>query len=413
MDIELAVDAMEIARAYRPHGAVLRRRRLPLAGRGGAAPRRARHRGLHHLDPAADGRRRVAPPGRHLPRHCRVAAQDRPRPGRACRRASRAASARERSIRRSSCSAPLRRSGPAPALPTMTTSTIEPLPMTGASRQARPELPALPASRRSAPLARRASRPGSMRRSPLSARSTRGFSSSAWRPGCTARTAPAGPSPATMRATCSTTRCRVRLRPRQLRGAPRRRARADRRPHHQCGALRAAGEQADAGARSRPAAFSSGPRSPKCPSCARSWRSAGLRMTACWRRSAHSASAAPSATARRTRSASCAVLQLSLLAHNTNTGVLTPEMFREVFSAVRALSRRLKPGDRPPRHSCPAGIPDRTPWRSRRRRSPSAMRLSSVMPATEKVGSSSARASARSASDSTGNGRCRRSTASR
>ena len=40
---------------------------------------------------------------------------------------------------------------------------------------------------------------------------------------------------------------RIRLRARQLRGAARRRARAGRRAHHQRGALRAAGEQADAG----------------------------------------------------------------------------------------------------------------------------------------------------------------------
>ncbi len=93
MDIELAVDAMEIAEHDRPHGAVLRRRRFPLAGRGGAAPRRARDRRLDDLDPAADGRRRVAPPGRHLPRHRRPAVQDRPRPGRA--RGARAARAAE------------------------------------------------------------------------------------------------------------------------------------------------------------------------------------------------------------------------------------------------------------------------------------------------------------------------------
>ena len=89
MDIELAVNAMEIAPARRSHRAVLRRRRFPLAGRGDPAQGRARDRGLDHLDPAADGGRRVAPPGRHLPRHRRAAEQDRPRPGRA--RAARAA----------------------------------------------------------------------------------------------------------------------------------------------------------------------------------------------------------------------------------------------------------------------------------------------------------------------------------
>ncbi len=40
MDIELAVDAHGTRRACRPYRAVLRRRRFPLAGRGGAAPRR-------------------------------------------------------------------------------------------------------------------------------------------------------------------------------------------------------------------------------------------------------------------------------------------------------------------------------------------------------------------------------------
>ena len=66
MDIELAVDAMELADHDRPHRALLRRRRFPLAGRGGAAQGRARDGGLDHLDPAADGRRRAAPPGRRF-----------------------------------------------------------------------------------------------------------------------------------------------------------------------------------------------------------------------------------------------------------------------------------------------------------------------------------------------------------
>ena len=124
MDIELAVDAMEIAPHDRSHGAVLRRRRFPLAGRGGAAQGRAGDGGLDHLDPAADGGRRAAPPGRHLPRHRRAAEQDRPRPGRARRRASRAttaASAASAATRRNSCSARPRRNGRAPR----TTSTTK------------------------------------------------------------------------------------------------------------------------------------------------------------------------------------------------------------------------------------------------------------------------------------------------
>src|SRR6516225_6308289 len=80
MDIELAVDAMEIAGSI-DHMVLF-------SGDGDfrslvEAVQRARDRGLYHLDAAADGRRRVAPPSRHLPRHRRAAAQDRPRPGRA------------------------------------------------------------------------------------------------------------------------------------------------------------------------------------------------------------------------------------------------------------------------------------------------------------------------------------------
>jgi NYN domain len=65
MDIELAVDLMQMA--------VLRRRRFPPPGRGRPAPRRARQRGLDDPHPAADGRRRIAPPGRCV---CRAAGSD-------------------------------------------------------------------------------------------------------------------------------------------------------------------------------------------------------------------------------------------------------------------------------------------------------------------------------------------------
>ena len=83
MDIELAVNAMEIA----PHidhmvlfsGDGDFRSLVEAMQRQG----RARDRRLHHLDAAADGRRRTAPSGRHLPRHRRAAEQDRPRSGRA------------------------------------------------------------------------------------------------------------------------------------------------------------------------------------------------------------------------------------------------------------------------------------------------------------------------------------------
>src|SRR3984893_8122229 len=74
MDIELAVDAMEIAGSI-DH--------MVLFSGGGGAARRRLARARHHRDAAADGRRRVAPPSRHLPRHRRATAQDRPRPGRA------------------------------------------------------------------------------------------------------------------------------------------------------------------------------------------------------------------------------------------------------------------------------------------------------------------------------------------
>ena len=48
--------------------------------------------------------------------------------------------------------------------------------------------------------------------------------------------------------------------------------------------------------------------------------------------------------------------------YNTNTGVLTPEMFRDVLrERARTYLDACKPGDRPPRRSCRAGIPDRTP----------------------------------------------------
>ena len=63
MDIELAIDALELVALYRPHGPVLRRRRLPVAGRGDAAPRRAGFGGLHGHDPAAHGCGRTAPAG--------------------------------------------------------------------------------------------------------------------------------------------------------------------------------------------------------------------------------------------------------------------------------------------------------------------------------------------------------------
>ena len=83
MDIELAVDAMEIA----PHIDHM----VLFSGDGDfrSLVEAVQRRGVRvvvvstDLDAAADGRRRTAPPGRPVRRHRRAAAQDRPRPGRA------------------------------------------------------------------------------------------------------------------------------------------------------------------------------------------------------------------------------------------------------------------------------------------------------------------------------------------
>jgi uncharacterized LabA/DUF88 family protein len=83
MDIELAVNAMEIAPAV-DHIVLFSgdgdfRSLVEAIQRKGVR----RDGGFDHLDPAPDGGGRVAPPGRHLPRHRRAAEQDRSRPGRA------------------------------------------------------------------------------------------------------------------------------------------------------------------------------------------------------------------------------------------------------------------------------------------------------------------------------------------
>ena len=75
MDIELAIDMLELAPKI-DHAVLFSRRfRLPPAGGGGAAARGAGLGGLLDQDLAADGRRRVAPAGRPVPRTGR----DRPR----------------------------------------------------------------------------------------------------------------------------------------------------------------------------------------------------------------------------------------------------------------------------------------------------------------------------------------------
>ncbi len=85
MDIELAIDMLELRRQDRPRRAVQRRFRLPPAGRGGAAARRAGLGGV--LDPhqPADGGRRAAPPGRPVPGTGRDRARVHPPPDGAAR----------------------------------------------------------------------------------------------------------------------------------------------------------------------------------------------------------------------------------------------------------------------------------------------------------------------------------------
>ena len=73
MDIELAVDAMELVGISRPYRAVLWRRRFPLSGRGAAAQGQARQRRLDACHQPADGRRRASPPGRPIHRSCQSA----------------------------------------------------------------------------------------------------------------------------------------------------------------------------------------------------------------------------------------------------------------------------------------------------------------------------------------------------
>jgi hypothetical protein len=66
MDIELAIDVLEMADPSRPCDPVLGRRRLPPPGRGRAAPRCPRSRSSATIVQSADGGRRTAPPGRHV-----------------------------------------------------------------------------------------------------------------------------------------------------------------------------------------------------------------------------------------------------------------------------------------------------------------------------------------------------------
>ena len=73
MDIELAVDAMEMAKHVDEMVLFSGRRRFSFAGSGGAAARRPRHRGLYDFEPAPDDRRRAAAPSRRVHRSDRAA----------------------------------------------------------------------------------------------------------------------------------------------------------------------------------------------------------------------------------------------------------------------------------------------------------------------------------------------------
>ena len=80
MDIELAVDAMELAEHIDQMVLFSGDGDFRSLVEGRSAPRRAGHRDFHDREPAADDRRRAAPPGRRLHRPRRAAVQARPRP---------------------------------------------------------------------------------------------------------------------------------------------------------------------------------------------------------------------------------------------------------------------------------------------------------------------------------------------
>jgi uncharacterized LabA/DUF88 family protein len=79
MDIELAVNAMDLARHVDEIVLFSGDGDFPFLGGVGAASRRQGHRGLHDFEPAADDRRRVAAPSRRFHRSCRTKAQNQPR----------------------------------------------------------------------------------------------------------------------------------------------------------------------------------------------------------------------------------------------------------------------------------------------------------------------------------------------
>ena len=102
-------------------------------------------------------------------------------------------------------------------------------------------------------------------------------------------------------------------------------------------ALRAAGKQADAGRDQHLPRLPDSRPSRRCRTCAPSWRSAASRTRARCARSAASCPPRPSGTASGISSASLTLFDsYHCSRYNTNTGVLTPEMFRAVFRNVRA-----------------------------------------------------------------------------
>ena len=117
--------------------------------------------------------------------------------------------------------------------------------------------------------------------------------------------------------------------------------------------------------RSTPAGLSRADHRRDAAICARSWRSAGSPMIARWRRSSIDASAAPFGHGASHDIGRCALFDsYHCSRYNTNTGVLTPEMFRDVFAAAsRAyLGSPASQAQHLRRRSCRAETPDRTPW---------------------------------------------------
>ena len=149
------------------------------------------------------------------------------------------------------------------------------------------------------------------------------------------------------------------------------------------------------------------------PKLRRSSRSAAFPMTARWWRSAVRGSASLRSWRDPSARRAHAVRQLSLLAlqheHRRADAARCSARSSPPCAAISTRAARR----RPPRRSCPAETPDRTPCVMTPSSMTSAMRLISVMPSTSKVGRSSARVSFNSASERIANGRCSRSAASR